>query len=238
MESISVHLRDVSPANAKDGLPKLPKLKPGARFAELKEIWAAQVAEDRGLSETALRIALVLPRWLNSKTLKAWPSQRTIAGAINTSDRAVRDGLKKLVDSGHLHCLTEKPGGRMSNVYRIVVHGGVICESDCPGTGPAGAQPGTPLPGRSEGSRRGVGNAGSGQPGHPVPVSAAGAFRGTPERTPERTQERVAAPELAEGDATHVRGGRRLTAESAERLMRETFGEARVGPGGYFRGED
>ena len=68
-----------------------------ARFAETKMIWAMQVAADRDLPETALRIALVWPYWLNSATLLAWPA------------------LKQLENRNHLLCVSEKRGGRMSN---------------------------------------------------------------------------------------------------------------------------
>ena len=53
-----------------------------AGFANIKTEWGLQVAADRDLSETAMRIALAWPYWLNSKSLVAWPAQSTIGHAV------------------------------------------------------------------------------------------------------------------------------------------------------------
>lgn len=216
------------------GPPAHAGKRPGAWFAETKEAWAIQVASDRDLPETALRIALVLPKWLNAKTLKAWPAQSTIAALINTSDRAVRGGLKRLVEAGHLVCLTETPGGRKSNVYRIVVNDGVIDEPGAATADTAEAIPGTRLPDSPEHTFRSERNELSGQRGSGDPVSAAPAFRGTLERTPERTDAPVRTSDDAGAD-TEPTHEPRMSPERARAIMAELYGQGQVSETGYLQ---
>lgn len=208
--------------------------RPGAQFAELKELWAIQVAGDRNLPQTALRIALVFPKWLNSKSLKAWPAQSTIAEVINTSERAVRSGLKRLVTGGHLVCLTEKPGGRKSNVYRIVVNDEVIAVLDPANTDAVATKPGTPVPVSPEHGVRAQRNAQSGQSGSVGPLTPEPAFRGTPERTPDKTNTGTSVDGY--GNPERERGPR-VTAQQVEAILSEVFGGTSVSGEGYVRRE-
>lgn len=219
------------------GKPAESGRRPGAWFAETKEAWAIQVAADRDLPETALRIALVLPKWLNSKSLKAWPAQSTIAELINTSDRAVRSGLKRLVKGGHLVCLTDKPGGRMSNVYRIVVNDEVISEPDTAGTDTAAMQPGTGVPVRPEHGGRTQRNTQSGHPGAGQPGTTEPAFRGTLERTPDKTMTGDQAGRVCDATDEPERGPQ-VSPKRAQEIMAEIFGQGRVSETGYLQRKD
>ena len=65
----------------------------------------AAIAADRDLTEAALRVAMALRGHLNHTTRDAYPSQERLAGETNLTERAVRSGLKALVERGHLHKL-------------------------------------------------------------------------------------------------------------------------------------
>lgn len=202
-----------------------------AHFVRLKQEWALQVAGDRRLTETALRIGLALPKWLNSKTRMAWPSQATLAEAVNSTDRAVRSALKLLVECGHLVCENQFKGGRLSNRYRIILNA-VVIEAE------TGQEGGTCVPFTPEPSFRSVGNAGSGGSGTRVPGCPAPAFRGTQERTPEKEnashgQERTRAPP-SEPEAPER--GPQVTAAAAQAILAEFYGSRRVNADGFLEG--
>jgi hypothetical protein len=143
-----------------------------------------QVAADKSLAATALRIALVWPHWLNSQTLLAWPAHATIAKMINCSPRTVRTALKQLETGNHLRCVTEKRGGRMTNRYRLVLQDIVICEQDpsSPEIETGVSSPGRPVRGVLSERR-----SGSSQGGSDKPVTADACFRGTLEKTLDKS---------------------------------------------------
>lgn len=197
--------------------------RPAAQFAQIKEAWTIQVASDRKISETALRIALVWPVWLNAKSLTAWPAQSTIAATINSSVRSVRDGLKKLISRGHMVCLTEKPSGRTSNVYRIVLNDTVITEQD--------VYPGKQVPGSEEQAFRAERNRPSSHTGQAMPNSAEAGFRGTPERTPEKAREGPPVWPSVKEAATR---GPRVSNDARKSILRDVFGTAVVSEKGHL----
>ena len=95
-------------------LPEMP-------YARLKQEWQIQVSQDSQLPPISHRIALALPKWLNSKNLTAWPAQSTIATFIGVSKRTVGSGFKALRQQGHIIRLNDIVGGRYSDQYRIVL---------------------------------------------------------------------------------------------------------------------
>lgn len=213
-------------ANHSAQLKAAEKLR-AAGFAALKTEWLMQVAADRTLSETSLRVALCWSHWLNSKSLLAWPSQSTIAKAVNSQPRAVRDALKRLETGGHLFCTNAFRGGRKTNNYRIVLQDIVICEDALPNTESGTAMPltvaRTDLP---EGAEHAVHN------GADEPMRGGVANRGTLERTLERTNTRETASISSCSSETQSES-RASKAEIAE-IMREAYGAQNVNENGHL----
>lgn len=229
MKSIAGNLAQTTRQAGRRGADPL-----AAHFVRFKQEWALQVAADRHLPETALRIALALPKWLNSQTRQAWPSQATLAREVNTTDRAVRAALKVLEDRGHLACDSQFRGGRQSNRYRIVFND-VVLEAAKADEG------GTAVPVSPEARFRGAGNAPSDPLGTPVPHSPVATFRGTPERTPEKRdarqlQDRTRAPPYAQPADPPPQGPPepQVTAEKAQEILARVFGSCRLNADGYL----
>jgi hypothetical protein len=206
---------------ARNFVRKVPAAEPdkviAASYARMKQAWALQVASDRRLPGTALRIALAWPKYLNAKSLLAWPAQETLAIELNTTDRSIREGLKALEDHGHLKCISRYRGGRHTNRYRIILDNMMLTTTV-----------GTVVPCTPEQAFRAKGNVPSGVTGADVPGCGDAAFRGTPERTPERT--------LVAESAMGTPGGSPVTAGAAQALMAEVFGPGRVNEGGHLQG--
>jgi hypothetical protein len=208
------------------GNPRVAGNAPAARFAKTKTDWAMQVAADKSLPATALRIALVWPHWLNSKTLLAWPAQATIAKMINCSPRTVRTALKQLETRNHLRCVTEKRGGRKTNRYRIVLHDIVICEQDLPSPK---IETGTSSPVRPERGVLSERRNDSSQGGSDKPVTADACFRGTLEETLDKSGSEVSRSVEPEKER-----GPPATAEAAAEIMRDVYGPCRVDESGHL----
>lgn len=74
-----------------------------ATFTSHKMDWINAIAEDRRLGPIECRVAVAIGRYVNQKTLKAWPSQETIADkAGGISVRQVQRAVKRLCDTGWL----------------------------------------------------------------------------------------------------------------------------------------
>ena len=185
-----------------------------ANFARMKEEWQIQVAADRALPGTSLRIALAWQRWLGRDTLLAWPAQSKLAELLHTSPRQIQTAMRALEESGHLRCESKFRGGRKSNCYRIILHGALVMDES-----------GTNVPVTPEPGFRAEGNAASPVPGARVPGRGESDHRGTPERTPERTIEADRRTET----------GVPVTAHRAKGIMAEVFGAGRVKDGGYVQ---
>ncbi|WP_319826477.1 hypothetical protein [Thalassovita sp.] len=203
-----------------------------ARFAELKMTWALQVAADKRLPDTALRVALVWPFWLNSKTLLAWPAQQTVAELINSGERAVRAALKRLEECNHLVCINEKRGGRISNRYRIVIQDEVLETLETPALH---IETGTDVPVSPEQAARSARQEQTSLRGTDVPGREVLANRGTLERTHEKTKKKMAETQAANSDDEPR--GPRVTKEEMEQIMRQTFGDRCVSETGYLQRE-
>lgn len=196
-----------------------------ASYSRIKQAWAEQVAADQSLSGIALRVALVLPRWLNRESLVAWPAQSTVAEAINSTVRSVRAAFRKLEERGHLVCLNEFRGGRKPNHYRIVVNAEVIA--------PHPHNPATLEPGREEHINRGDRMIPTALTGRNDQVSTDALVRGTPEKTLEETKSSDSASSAsAEGQI-----GPRVSRERANAILREIMGDGGVSETGYLRRE-
>jgi len=202
------------------GNPRVAGNAPAAQFAKTKMDWAIQVAADKSLTATALRIALAWPLWLNSKTLLAWPAQATIAERINCSTRTVRAALKQLETCNHLRCMTEKRGGRLTNRYRIVLQDIVICEQVPPSPE---IETGMFNPVRPEQGVRPEGRNGTSQGGSNKPLTADACFRGTLEETLDESGREVSRAVEPKEDR-----GPPATARAAAEIMRDVYGTRRV----------
>ncbi|GLI92371.1 helix-turn-helix domain-containing protein [Methylocystis echinoides] len=93
--------------------------RPGARFIRDRIMWLEQVAADESLTKTAVRLAIVLNGFFNSKTGDAWPAVGTLARRLGTSDRAVQKALRAMADAGHL--TISAGGGNNTNRYAWIL---------------------------------------------------------------------------------------------------------------------
>lgn len=80
--------------------------------------WLALVARDVSLPCMAVRLAIVMIRYINNQSGIAWPSQDTLAKDIRASIDTVRRGLNALVNAGHLVRLTAGGPGHSAQ-YRL-----------------------------------------------------------------------------------------------------------------------
>ncbi|MDD7973200.1 helix-turn-helix domain-containing protein [Roseinatronobacter alkalisoli] len=79
--------------------------------------WLDQIADDRDLPPVAVRVAIVLRRYFNSRSGVAWPSQARLVDVTGLSRSGLQNALRALVSHGHL--LVEVQKGRGStNQYR------------------------------------------------------------------------------------------------------------------------
>lgn len=80
--------------------------------------WLDQVAADQAVSATTFRVAYVLmSRYLDAKTGDAYPSQSTLAEACGLKERATRNALTALAETGYLE--HKKGGWGFQNRYRM-----------------------------------------------------------------------------------------------------------------------
>lgn len=220
--SIGSVLSDVQGRGQSKALSPSRKSK-AANYSEVKQAWAEQVAADKALTGIALRIALAFPKWLNRESLLAWPAQSTLADVINSQVRSVRAALKLMEERGHLVCVSEFRGGRLTNRYRIVLQEREIT--------PVLYESGSFDPVREVPQDRSEEMFPSGLSGPQKPVSTGRSDRGTPERTQEYNND----VQNAVGDEEPLR--QRVTPQRAAEIMREVMGEERVSESGRLSRE-
>lgn len=112
-----------------------------------------RIAADRSLSEAALRVAMVMRPMFNTHTGDAWPSQATLAERTRLTDRAVRDGLKALVQRGHLEA-RKRFGRNGTRRYAIPSTGTMVPVDETFDRNSGSASTGTTVPHRPEPSFR------------------------------------------------------------------------------------
>lgn len=85
-----------------------------------KTAWMLQVATDHELTPAAAKIAAVLVfKYLNTKTGACFPSQETLASDVGLKVRQVKSLVKALADRGHLTILRGNKGH--SNRYKMIL---------------------------------------------------------------------------------------------------------------------
>ncbi len=85
---------------------------------------------DLKLSAMDMRVAwLLLSRYLNAKSLEAWPSMETLARDLKSSHRQVRRSIKKLVERKWFKIEEESCGCLRSNVYSANFKRGTVLSS-------------------------------------------------------------------------------------------------------------
>jgi len=85
-------------------------------------VWLRQVQKDSAITSSGFELAFVLLQFMNRESGYAWPTQQTLANAIDASDRTVRTLLDALIAKGHI--AVEHSHNRHSpNRYRIVLKG-------------------------------------------------------------------------------------------------------------------
>ncbi|MGJ0426970.1 helix-turn-helix domain-containing protein [Methylocystis sp.] len=81
--------------------------------------WIDQVAFDRDLPPSAVRVAIVVASHVNASTGTAWPSIDRLAEILGVVPNCIRKSIKGLVQGGHLDM--ELGGGRNApNRYRLI----------------------------------------------------------------------------------------------------------------------
>jgi hypothetical protein len=121
--------------------------------AHARLLWIERVAADaraRGLP-TSVAIFLAI-RYLNSKSLVAWPSIERLAGDVGADRRNVQRAIQRLVEAGHL--LRTVGGGKgKPNTYRLANSGAGDAVSPAqtaalvtPNSGASAAQTAAPAP--------------------------------------------------------------------------------------------
>lgn len=91
-------------------------------FGKLKSIWLDQVVADRTVSPLAFKVAyIVANRYLNRQSGEAWPTQETLARAVEVTPRAIRKALCLLIDGGHID-VTRARGRGGVNRYRLALN--------------------------------------------------------------------------------------------------------------------
>jgi hypothetical protein len=91
-----------------------------------KEAWLAAVAADPKLGRLSLRAAMVLYRYFNSRSGKAWPSLELISGELAADRRHLRRALSALVAAGHLYREWGGRGRGKTNAYYMDIKEGEI----------------------------------------------------------------------------------------------------------------
>ncbi len=85
---------------------------------------------DLKLSAMDMRVAwLLLSRYLNAKSLEAWPSMETLARDLKSSHRQVRRSIKKLIEEKWFKIEEESCGRLRSNVYSANFKRGTVLSS-------------------------------------------------------------------------------------------------------------
>lgn len=91
-------------------------------FGKLRNIWLDQVVADRTVSPLAFKVAyIVANRYLNRQSGEAWPTQETLARAVEVTPRAIRKALGLLIDGGHIS-VTRARGRAAVNRYRLAIN--------------------------------------------------------------------------------------------------------------------
>lgn len=73
------------------------------------------IRDDRELRWCTKSVLLLLASYMGAKTLRAWPSQRTMADAAGVDERTIRRRIKELLEKGWIR-LDESYQGK-SNCY-------------------------------------------------------------------------------------------------------------------------
>lgn len=91
----------------------------GDDFTATKFRWLDQVVADRELSPLTFHVAYLIAGHLNRSDGQAWPSQSTLAGLLDVTDRAVRKCVDQLLERHHLG--VERESRRGSNRYTPIL---------------------------------------------------------------------------------------------------------------------
>jgi Helix-turn-helix domain len=81
--------------------------------SEVRPTWRAdhrmrfidQVSADLGLPPNACRVAIALSRYVNSRTLMCWPTQKILAELVGLTERRIRSAIDALAAAGHLQVI-------------------------------------------------------------------------------------------------------------------------------------
>lgn len=91
-------------------------------FGKLRYAWLDQVVADRTISPLAFKVAYIIAcRYLNRQSGDAWPTQETLARAMEVTPRGIRKALSLLVDGGHIEVARARGRGAV-NRYRLALN--------------------------------------------------------------------------------------------------------------------
>jgi integrase len=104
-------------------------------FMDEKLTWLEQIADDRDLLKTAVRVAMkIATRYINFDTGDAWPSQKGLAADLSVSASSIEKAIGVLVERGHLSM--KRGGWGHTSRYRWIIKDGI---TDPERTGDQGA---------------------------------------------------------------------------------------------------
>lgn len=98
-----------------------PESNAARTFARNSFVWLHDLAADPSVSANAVRLGVVLHKFVNHKTLTAWPAISTLAAKIGASRRTTQRLCGELMAAGYLVAVGKNRGGRAkTNTLRIV----------------------------------------------------------------------------------------------------------------------
>jgi len=81
--------------------------------------WLRQVQQDPAISSSGFELAFVIMQHINNSSGLAWPTQETLARAVDVSDRTVRTLTEALASNGHI-TVRHGQGRNTPNQYRLI----------------------------------------------------------------------------------------------------------------------
>lgn len=92
-------------------------------FVAWKEAWLVQVACDGGLKSSECRVAVLIGKHLNRKTLEAFPGQQGMSLALGCHVDTVKRAVTSMVERGHLESYRKGYGNKNLIHYRPILKG-------------------------------------------------------------------------------------------------------------------
>ncbi len=189
---------------------------------------AIRVINASGWCSGVKNLARTLLQWRNALTGEVWPSIRTIAKAMSTSESTTRAFIDKALKCGALVVIGKRSGGRRPTRYRLVLP--ESADPNPPDSGGFGNSGGPSNPGNPPDSaaQRTKGRC----PTHRIPASNPPKSGAEPSRTnPDNHSQQPATDVIARLGIENLRDHPNATPDRLEWIAREAPGKSR--PAGW-----